>query len=191
MILYAYNVAASPRPEIRPALSRPGRQPSPQDIQAGRLKAGDRLPPQRDLADRARRHRHDRHPRLHRGRAPRAGARRGGPRARSSARRPSRVPHDQAAGLIDLGTNALLPHAHAGELTAALAALVVAHRARAAVQLPAARAAGPSIAASPPRTCDARACRPKPADTILTSGAQHAMAVALATLTAPGDISAV
>jgi len=155
------------------------------DIQVGRLSAGDRLPPQRDLADLLGLNVTT----VTRGYA--EADRRGlvsGEIGRGTFVRPPAfaVPHIQAAGLIDLGTNALLPLAHAGELSAALASLVSRtspdqlfnyqphagrpeHRAACATYLRQGRV--------PAQT----------ADTILTSGAQHAMAVALATLTAPGE----
>jgi DNA-binding transcriptional MocR family regulator len=155
------------------------------DIQAGRLTAGDRLPPQRDLADLLGLNVTT----VTRGytEADRRGLVRGEIGRGTFVRPPAfAVPHIQAAGLIDLGTNALLPLAHAGELASALAALVsrtapdqlfnyqphagrLEHRAACAVYLRQARV--------PAET----------ADTIITSGAQHAMAVALATLSAPGE----
>ncbi len=156
------------------------------DVQAGRLRPGDRLPPQRDLADVL----GVTVTTVTRGyaEAERRGLVRGEVGRGTYVRPPAFEPLAAAvAGLTDLATNALLPHAHAGELTATLAALVsrtspehlfnyqphggrVEHRAVAAAWL---------------------ATLGVPADgsnTILTSGAQHAMAVALATLTAPGDV---
>ena len=92
-----------------------------------------------------------------------------------------------AAGLTDLATNALLPHAHAGELTATLAALVsrTSPEHLFNYQPHGGRVEHQAVAAAWVATLGV------PADgsnTILTSGAQHAMAVALATLTAPGDV---
>ena len=156
------------------------------DVQAGRLRPGDRLPPQRDLADVL----GVTVTTVTRGyaEAERRGLVRGEVGRGTYVRPPAFEPLAAAvAGLTDLATNALLPHAHAGELTATLAALVsrtspehlfnyqphggrVEHRAVAAAWI---------------------ATLGVPADvsnTILTSGAQHAMAVALATLTAPGDV---
>jgi DNA-binding transcriptional MocR family regulator len=156
------------------------------DVQAGRLRPGDRLPPQRDLADLL----GVTVTTVTRGyaEAERRGLVRGEVGRGTYVRPPAFEPvAAAAAGLTDLATNALLPHAHAGELTATLAALVsrsspehlfnyqphggrLEHRAVAAAWL---------------------ATLGVPADganTILTSGAQHAMAVALATLTAPGDV---
>jgi DNA-binding transcriptional MocR family regulator len=156
------------------------------DVQAGRLQPGERLPPQRDLADAL----GVTVTTVTRGyaEAERRGLVRGEVGRGTYVRPPAFAPAAAtAAGFTDLATNALLPHAHAGELTAALAALVsrtspehlfnyqphggrMEHRAVAAAWL---------------------ATLGVPADagnTILTSGAQHAMAVALATLTAPGDV---
>jgi DNA-binding transcriptional MocR family regulator len=155
------------------------------DVQAGKLRAGDRLPAQRDLADaigvtvttvtRAY------------AEAQRLGLIDGEVGRGTYVRPPAFAPLSAAeTSTIDLGTNALLPQAHAGELRAGLAALVtrtdpeqlfnyqphpgrLEHRASAARWLQ--RLGVPA----------------DPADTILTSGAQHAMVVALATLTAPGD----
>ena len=155
------------------------------DIQAGRLTSGDRLPPQRDLADQL----GVNVTTVTRGytEADRRGLVRGEIGRGTFVRPPAfAIPQIQAAGLIDLGTNALLPLAHAGELAAALAALVARtapeqlfnyqphagrpeHRAASAAYLQ--RLGVPAVTGN----------------TILTSGAQHAMAVALATLTAPGE----
>lgn len=155
------------------------------DIQHGRLRPGDRLPPQRDLADTL----GVNVTTVTRGytEADRRGLVRGEVGRGTYVRPPAfGLPQIVGAGLTDLGTNALLPLAHGGELAAALAALAartspeelfnyqphagrVEHRAIAAAYL---RRAGVPADAS---------------DTVLTSGAQHAMAVALATLTAPGE----
>jgi DNA-binding transcriptional MocR family regulator len=89
-------------------------------------------------------------------------------------------------GLIDLGTNALLPHAHAGELTASLASLVARTDAERLFnyQPHAGRPEHRAAAAAYLREAGVPA---DPANTVLTSGAQHAMAVVLGTLTSPGD----
>ncbi|MGQ0734473.1 MAG: aminotransferase-like domain-containing protein [Acidobacteriota bacterium] len=155
------------------------------DVQVGRLRAGDRLPPQRELADllgltvttitRAY------------AEAGRRGLVRGEVGRGTFVTPPAFAPLAEGSrDVIDLATNALLPHAHAGELTASLAALVartdperlfnyqphggrLEHRAAAAAFL-------------------ARHDVPAEADqTLLTAGAQHAMTVALGTLTSPGD----
>lgn len=156
------------------------------DVQAGRLRPGDRLPPQRDLADVL----GVTVTTVTRGyaEAERRGLVRGEVGRGTYVRPPAFAPLPAAAaGFTDFATNALLPHAHAGELTASLAALVsrtapehlfnytphggrLEHRGVAAEWL--------STLGVP---ADA-------GNTILTSGAQHAMAVALATLTAPGDV---
>jgi DNA-binding transcriptional MocR family regulator len=155
------------------------------DMQAGKLKPGDRLPPQRDLADSL----GVTVTTVTRGyaEAERRGLVQGQVGRGTYVRPPAFAPLAAAAApVIDLGTNALLPQAHAGELAASLAALVsrtdpdrlfnyqphagrLEHRGAAAEYLQQAKV--PATAA----------------DTILTSGAQHAMAVAMATLTAPGD----
>jgi DNA-binding transcriptional MocR family regulator len=156
------------------------------DVQTGRLRPGDRLPPQRDLADAI----GVTVTTVTRGyaEAERRGLVRGEVGRGTYVRPPAFAPVPAAAaGHIDLSTNAILPHAHAGELTAALAALVsrtspehlfnyqphggrTEHRGVAAAWL-----TGLGVPADG-------------SNTILTSGAQHAMAVAIATLTAPGDV---
>ena len=155
------------------------------DVQSGKLKAGDRLPPHRELADQL----GVTVTTVTRGyaEAERRGLIRGEvgrgtyvcPPAFTSVT-PVRSSH------IDLATNALLPHQHARELMEKLASLasrsspeylfnyqphggLMAHREIAARWLQ--RSHVPAQAHN----------------TILTSGAQHAMAVALAALTAPGD----
>jgi DNA-binding transcriptional MocR family regulator len=155
------------------------------DVQAGRLRPGDRLPPHRDLADAL----GVTVTTVTRGYA--EAERRGlvqGHVGRGTFVTPPVFAPQQAttAGVVDLATNALLPHAHAGDLTASLAALVERsapehlfnyqphggrpeHRAIVAAWL--ARLGVPADGGN----------------TMLTSGAQHAMTVAIATLTAPGD----
>jgi DNA-binding transcriptional MocR family regulator len=157
-----------------------------QDVQAGRLKAGERLPPHRDLADAL----GITVTTVTRGysEAERRGLVRGEVGRGTFVRPPAFTTAEPVdASVMDLATNALLPQAHARELTESLAAIVARstpeqlfnyqphggrpeHRAVAAEWL----------------------CRSGvPADrqnTILTSGAQHAMAVALSTLTAPGEV---
>lgn len=155
------------------------------DVQSGRLKTGDRLPPHRELADQL----GVTVTTVTRGytEAERRGLVRGEvgrgtyicPPAFTSIS-PVTTAH------IDLATNALLPHQHARELTDRLSALV-------------ARSTPEDLFNYQPhgglpnhREVAARWLRQShvPAEattTILTSGAQHAMSVALATLTAPGD----
>ena len=88
--------------------------------------------------------------------------------------------------MIDLGTNALLPHAHANELAAALSALVARAEPERVLnyQPHAGRPEHRAIGAEFLRHLKVPA---EASDTILTSGGQHAMAVSLGTLTAPGD----
>src|SRR5918995_2607079 len=155
------------------------------DVQSGKLRAGDRLPPQRELADAL----GVTVTTVTRGyaEAERLGLVSGEVGRGTYVRPPAFAPFTvQQDGLIDLGTNALLPHAHSGELSKAMAALVARtdpqrlfnyqphaglpeHRAAAAVFLQKSGVPAES------------------ANTILTSGAQHAMAVALATICAPKD----
>lgn len=156
------------------------------DVQAGRLRPGDRLPPQRDLADAL----GVTVTTVTRGyaEAERRGLVRGHVGRGTYVSPPAFAPLRAAAdGLTDLATNALLPHAHAAELTASLAGLV----ARSAPEhlfnyqphggRPEHRAALAAWLAS-------RGVPAEGANTMLTSGAQHAMTVALATFTAPGDV---
>jgi DNA-binding transcriptional MocR family regulator len=155
------------------------------DIQAGRLRAGDRLPPQRELADALKLNVTT----VTRGysEADRRGLVRGEIGRGTYVRPPAfAVPQLQAAGLIDLGTNALLPQAHAGELAARLASLVSRLEPEQLFnyQPHAGRHEHRGVAAAFLRSMQVPAAA---GDTIFTSGAQHAMAVALATLTAPGD----
>lgn len=155
------------------------------DIQAGRLRAGERLPPQRDLADAL-------------GvnvttvtRGYTEADRRGlisGQIGRGTFVRPPAftIPQIQAAGLIDLATNALLPQAHAGALASSLASLIsrTAPEQLFNYQPHAGRPEHRAVAAAFLRASHVPA---DATDTVITSGAQHAMAVALATLTAPGE----
>jgi DNA-binding transcriptional MocR family regulator len=155
------------------------------DVHAGRLKPGERLPAQRELADQlrvtvttvTRAYAEAERRGLVRGEVGRGTYVSPSPFT-ASARSPG--------GAVDLGTNALLPHVHARELTDKLSQLVMRstpdylfnyqphggrpeHRDIAARWLTRARV--PADAAN----------------TILTSGAQHALTVAIGTLTAPGD----
>jgi DNA-binding transcriptional MocR family regulator len=155
------------------------------DVQAGKLKAGDRLPPHRELADQL----GVTVTTVTRGytEAERRGLVRGEvgrgtyvcPPAFTSA---PPVTSDH----IDLATNALLPHQHARELTEKLAALVSRSTPEYLFnyQPHGGRPDHREIAARWLRRWRVPA---ETSNTILTSGAQHAMAVALSTLTAPGD----
>ena len=157
-----------------------------QDVQSGKLKGGDRLPPQRELADQL----GVTLTTVTRGyaEAERRGLVRGEVGRGTYVCPPAFTSLAPASGhTIDLGSNSLLPHMHARELTDALARLVsgstpgylfnyqphggrMEHRDIGARWL--LRSHVPADAAS----------------TIVTSGAQHAMAVALATLTSPHDV---
>jgi DNA-binding transcriptional MocR family regulator len=151
------------------------------DISAGRLRPGDRLPPQRELAEQL-------------GvtvptvtRAYGLAARRGwvgGEVGRGTFVKPLMAA--DAEGLLDLSLNVLPPHAHLGELGARLefprdAARRVSllgyppHEGR-----PEHRAAGVSWIARRGVTADA-------ANVVVTSGAQHALAVALSAHLDAGD----
>ncbi|MCZ6917808.1 MAG: PLP-dependent aminotransferase family protein [Gemmatimonadetes bacterium] len=106
---------------------------------------------------------------------------------RGGAGREATTERGTAPALIDLTVNALLPYAHAAQLTASMARLLSREdpirmldyqpfqgdeRQRTAGALWMERA---GVAASPSRV-------------LVTSGAQHAMAVALSTLANPGDV---
>jgi DNA-binding transcriptional MocR family regulator len=156
------------------------------DVQVGKLKGGDRLPPHRELADTL----GVTVTTVTRGyaEAERRGLVRGEVGRGTFVNPPAFTSIAAAASesSIDLATNALLPHVHAAGLTESLALLVTRstpeflfnyqphggrpeHRTLAAVWL--GRQQVPATATN----------------TILTCGAQHAMTVALATLTTPGD----
>ncbi len=153
------------------------------DIQSGRLRAGDRLPPQRDLADAL----GVTVTTVTRGyaEAERLGLVSGEVGRGTFIRPPAFAPlsaHDE--NLVDLGTNALLPQAHGGELVSALAALVARTEPQRLFNYQP-HAGLPEHRAAAAEWLRQSGVRADPADTILTSGAQHAMAVALATITAP------
>src|SRR5688572_2029734 len=93
------------------------------DVQSGRLKVGDQLPPQRDLADAL----GVTVTTVTRGyaEAARLGLVSGEIGRGTFVRPPAFAPlQTDDSSLVDLGTNALLPQAHAGELANGLAALV-------------------------------------------------------------------
>ena len=155
------------------------------DVQAGRLNPGDRLPPQRELADTL----GVTVTTVTRGyaEAERLGLVSGEVGRGTFVRPPAFAPLSaREPGLVDLATNALLPQAHAGDLVSALAALVARTDPQSLFNyqphagLPEHRAVAAAFLTSTGVPADA-------SDTILTSGAQHAMAVALSTITAPGE----
>jgi DNA-binding transcriptional MocR family regulator len=155
------------------------------DVQSGRLKVGDQLPPQRDLADAL----GVTVTTVTRGyaEAARLGLVNGEIGRGTFVRPPAFAPLQTIdSALVDLGTNALLPQAHAGELANGLAALVSRTDPQRLFNyqphagLPEHRAAAAAYLKAGGVPAD-------PTNTILTSGAQHAMTVALATLTSPGD----
>jgi DNA-binding transcriptional MocR family regulator len=152
------------------------------DVESGRLSAGDRLPPQRELAEAL-------------GvtvptvtRAYSLAARRGlvgGHVGRGTFVRPA-ISADTGAGLIDLSINALPPHAHLGELAARL-------------DLPADAADRAALLNYPPREgreshraagaawIARRGVHVTPAQVVMTAGAQHALVAALSGQLSPGD----
>jgi DNA-binding transcriptional MocR family regulator len=150
------------------------------DIRAGRLRPGDRLPPQRDLASSL-------------GvtvgtvtRAYQLAARRGlvgGEIGRGTYVRPLPGPDD--AALLDLSLNALPPHAHVSELAGRLEIRADANRTALLDYPPRAgreehRAAGADWIAR-------REVRVSPSQVLVTVGAQHALSIALATIVEPGS----
>jgi DNA-binding transcriptional MocR family regulator len=156
------------------------------DVQSGRLKPGDRLPTHRELAEQlgvtvttvTRGYTEAERRGLVRGEVGR-GTYVSPPPFTSTA--------PLASDQIDLATNALLPHQHARELTDRLALLVARSTPEYlfSYQPHGGRLDHRAIAAG---WLQLRGVPALAATTILTSGAQHAMAVALATLTAPGDV---
>jgi DNA-binding transcriptional MocR family regulator len=157
-----------------------------QDVQSGKLRPGDRLPPHRDLADQL----GLTVTTVTRGytEAQRRGVVRGevgrgtyvSPPAFTSAAPVS-------SGHVDLANNALLPHQHAREFVDKLSLILSRSTPEYLFSYQ------PHGGRSDHREIAARWLQHAhvPADagnTILTSGAQHAMAVAIATLTAPGDV---
>jgi DNA-binding transcriptional MocR family regulator len=156
------------------------------DVQSGRLKAGDRLPPHRDLADQL----GVTVTTVTRGyaEAERRGLVRGEVGRGTYVCPPAFTSLAPAkSGQVDLGTNALLPHVHARELTDGLSRIISQSSPEYLFNYQAhgGRTEHREIAARWLRRLDV------PADastTVLTSGAQHAMVVALGTLTAPGEI---
>jgi DNA-binding transcriptional MocR family regulator len=155
------------------------------DVQSGRLRAGDRLPPQRDLADAL----GITVTTVTRGyeEAERLGLVRGEVGRGTFVRPPAFAPlAGREDALIDLATNALLPQAHAGELAARLNALIARTDAQqlfnyqAHAGMPEHRATAAAYLKSLGVPADAT-------NTILTSGAQHAMTVAIGTIAAPAQ----
>jgi DNA-binding transcriptional MocR family regulator len=156
------------------------------DVQTGRLRGGDRLPPHRELADTL----GITVTTVTRGysEAVRRGLVRGEVGRGTFVNPPAFTaiaPASEAS--IDLATNALLPHLHAVELTESLALLVSRSTPESLFNYqphggrPEHRAIGAAWLGGHQVPATA-------ANTILTSGAQHAMAVALAMLTSPGDV---
>lgn len=157
-----------------------------QDVQAGKLKSGDRLPPHRELADQL----GVTVTTVTRGysEAERRGLVRGEV-GRGTYVSPPAFANvaPVTSGQIDFATNALLPHQHARELTEKLALLVSRSTPENlfSYQPHGGRADHREIAANWLRESSVPA---EGGNTILTAGAQHAMTVSLAALTAPGDV---
>ena len=152
------------------------------DVESGRLSVGDRLPPQRELAEAL-------------GvtvptvtRAYSLAARRGlvgGQVGRGTFVRPA-IASDTDSGLVDLSINALPPHAHLGEIAARLDLPDDAARRAALLNYPpregrdSHRAAGADWIAR-------RGVHVAPSQVVVTSGAQHALIAALSGQLGPGD----
>jgi DNA-binding transcriptional MocR family regulator len=156
------------------------------DVQAGRLKAGDRLPPHRELADQL----GVTVTTVTRGyaEAERRGLVRGEVGRGTYVCPPAFVTLPATANAyVDLGTNALLPHVHARELAEGLSRLIAQGSPEYLFnyQPHGGRLEHRDIAARWLRRHDVPA---EAATTVITSGAQHAMLVALGTLTAPGEV---
>jgi DNA-binding transcriptional MocR family regulator len=152
------------------------------DVRSGRLAAGDRLPPQRELAEAL-------------GvtvptvtRAYSLAARRGlvgGEVGRGTFVRPA-IAADSEAGPVDLSINALPPHAHLGEIASRLDLPSDATRRVALLNYPpregrdSHRAAGAAWIAR-------RGIHVAPSQVLVTAGAQHALVAALSGQLGPGD----
>jgi DNA-binding transcriptional MocR family regulator len=152
------------------------------DVASGRLSAGDRLPPQRELAEAL-------------GvtvptvtRAYSLAARRGlvgGEVGRGTFVRPA-ITSDTDETLVDLSINAVPPHAHLGEIAARLDLPNDAARRAALLNYPpregreSHRAAGADWIAR-------RGVHVAPSQVVVTSGAQHALIAALSGQLGPGD----
>jgi DNA-binding transcriptional MocR family regulator len=153
-----------------------------EDVAAGRLAAGDRLPPQRALADAL----GVTVPTITRAYA--LAARRGlvgGEVGRGTFVRPA-IATEPVDAMIDLSINALPPHAHLGEIAGRLDLVHDASRRAQLLAYP------PRAGREDHRTTAAawiarRGVRVASTRLLLTGGAQHALFVALASLLAPGD----
>jgi DNA-binding transcriptional MocR family regulator len=152
------------------------------DVQSGRLSVGDRLPPQRELAEAL----GVTVPTVTRAYA--LAARRGlvgGEVGRGTFVRPP-IAAETEPGLVDLSINALPPHAHLGEIASRL-------------DLPADAAYRAALLNYPPREgrdshraagaawIGRRGVHVAGSQVLVTSGAQHALLAALAGRLAPGD----
>jgi DNA-binding transcriptional MocR family regulator len=156
-----------------------------QDVQSGRLKAGDRLPPHRELAEQL----GVTVTTVTRGytEAERRGFVRGEVGRGTYVCPPAFTSVAPiAGGHIDLATNALLPHQHAHDLMNTLASLVSRSTPEYLFSYQP-HGGRPDHRAIGARWLQRSRVPAEAANTILTSGAQHAMTVSLATLTKPGD----
>jgi DNA-binding transcriptional MocR family regulator len=155
-------------------------------VQGGRLAPGDRLPPQRDLADAL----GIAVTTVTRGydEAERRGLVAGEVGRGTFVRAPAfrRLHRERDPDVIDLSLNTLLPHAHAAELVARFAGI--------AGRLPAARlldyqphAGGPEMRAAAADWLRRAGLDVAADDVVITAGAQHGLAVVFGALCSPGD----
>jgi DNA-binding transcriptional MocR family regulator len=155
------------------------------DVQAGKLRAGDRLPPHRELADAI----GVTVTTVTRGyaEAERLGLVSGEVGRGTYVQQPAFSPlAARQEGLVDLGTNALLPLAHAGELSKALTALVARTDPQRLFNYQP-HAGAPEHRAAGAAFLQRQGVPAEATNTVLTCGAQHAMAVALGTICAPKE----
>ena len=153
------------------------------DVESGRLSVGDRLPPQRELAEAL-------------GvtvptvtRAYSLAARRGlvgGEVGRGTFVRPA-IASDTDSGLVDLSINALPPHAHLGEIAARLDLPKDAAARRAVLLNYPPREGRDSHRAAGADWIARRGVHVAPSQVVVTSGAQHALIAALSGQLGPGD----
>ena len=153
-----------------------------EDVRAGRLLPGDRLPTQRELAVLL----GVTVPTVTRGYS--LAARRGwvsGQVGRGTFVT-SPIMADSAAGLLDLSVNTLPPHAHLGELAARLELPADPVQRAALLDYPPHEGRGDQRAAGA-RWIARRGVTVAPDQVIVCSGAQHALVIALASQASPGD----
>lgn len=152
------------------------------DVQAGTLTPGDRLPPQRELAEAL----GVTVPTITRAYA--LAARRGlvgGEVGRGTFVRPP-IASDAGAHLVDLSINAVPPHAHLGEIAARLDLPHDAARRAVLLNYPA-REGRDSHRACGADWLARRGVKVAPSQVLMTAGAQHALIAALSGQLVPGD----